>query len=82
MKNITPTENAIYSIIIVAILLWSAFLQVHQVTITAIFMMVYLKRQVIKFSKESTYFDRFNFYAYFVCGILYSIMYVFDVFTK
>ena len=74
MRQITKLENAIFSIILVALILFSITQQYHVVTLAAIWMIAYIKWCVVKHSNFATTLDKINLYAYAVVGVIYFVL--------
>lgn len=74
MREITKTENAIFSIILVALMLYSISLQYYIVTASAIWMFTYIKWCVVKYSDFARTLDKIYLYAYAVLGVAYTII--------
>jgi hypothetical protein len=74
MRQITKLENALFSILLVALILYSTSQQYHLVTLTAIWMIAYIKWCVVKHTNFATKLDKLNLYAYAVVGTIYSVL--------
>jgi len=78
-KKITPLQNAIYSLLLVALLLFSLAAEVHLAVIGALFLVAYWKWNVLKYCEKPFNLDKLNFRLYLICGFLYSAMYLFKI---
>ena len=76
-KKITPLQNAIYSLLLVALLLFSLVGDVDLAVIGALFLMAYWKWNVLKYCEKPFRLDKLNFYLYLICGFLWTAMYLF-----
>tara|TARA_R100000008_G_scaffold23814_1_gene12846 strand:+ start:1578 stop:1823 length:246 start_codon:yes stop_codon:yes gene_type:complete len=74
MREITKLENAIFSIVLVAVILFSITLQYYVVTAAAIWMIAYIKWCVVKYTDFATKLDKINLYAYTIVGFMYSVL--------
>jgi hypothetical protein len=80
MREITKTENAVFSIILVALMLYSLSLQYYFATVAAIWMFTYLKWCVVKYSDFARTLDKIYLYSYAVLGVAYTILCVLTLF--
>ena len=78
-KKITPLQNAIYSLLLVALLLFSLAGEMDLAVIGTLFLVAYWKWNVLKYCEKPFRLDKLNFRLYLICGFLYSAMYLFKI---
>jgi hypothetical protein len=80
-KGLSEVQNALLSIIIVAILLFSIAQGIHLLTVVSLYSMAYLKWYVVEYSKDYYKLDKLMFYLYFSCGLMYTVLLVLLTFS-
>jgi len=80
-KGLSEIQNALLSIIIVAILLFSVAQSIHILTLISLYSMSYLKWYSVKHSEEPLVFDKLIFYLYFISGLVYTVLVIFLKFS-
>ena len=76
-KGLSEIQNALLSIIIVAILLFSVAQSIHILTLISLYSMSYLKWYFVKYSEEPLELDKLIFYLYFISGLVYTVLVIF-----